>query len=41
MREALDLSPPDYEAYNDADIRFHRAIVQACDNDVLEQMAQS
>ena len=38
MREALDLSPPDYEAYNEGDIRFHRAIVQACDNDVLEQM---
>ena len=38
MREALDLSPPDYEAYNEADIRFHRTIVQACDNDLLEQM---
>jgi DNA-binding FadR family transcriptional regulator len=38
MRAALDLSPPDYEAYNEADIRFHRAVVQACDNDVLEQM---
>jgi DNA-binding FadR family transcriptional regulator len=38
MREALDLSPPDHEAYNQADIRFHRAIVQACDNDVLEQV---
>jgi DNA-binding FadR family transcriptional regulator len=38
MRGALDLSPPDYDAYNEADIRFHRAIVQACDNDVLEQM---
>jgi DNA-binding FadR family transcriptional regulator len=38
MREALDLSPPDHEAYNEADIRFHRAIVQACDNDVLEQV---
>ena len=38
MRDALDLSPPDYEAYNEADIRFHRAIVQACDNEVLEQM---
>ena len=38
MREALDRSPPDHEAYNEADIRFHRAIVQACDNDVLEQM---
>jgi DNA-binding FadR family transcriptional regulator len=38
MRDALDLSPPDHEAYNEADIRFHRAIVQACDNEVLEQM---
>jgi DNA-binding FadR family transcriptional regulator len=38
MREALDRTPPDYDAYNEADIRFHHAIVQACDNDVLEQM---
>jgi len=38
MRDALDRTPPDHEAYNDADIRFHRAVVQACDNDVLEQM---
>ena len=38
MSDALDLSPPDHEAYNDADIRFHSAIVQACDNDVLEQI---
>jgi DNA-binding FadR family transcriptional regulator len=38
MRGALDLSSPDYEAYNEADVRFHRTIVQACDNDVLEQM---
>jgi DNA-binding FadR family transcriptional regulator len=38
MRYALDLSPPDHDAYNLADIRFHRAIVQACDNDVLEEM---
>jgi len=38
MRDALDQSPPDYEAYNEADIRFHHAIVQACDNDVLEQI---
>jgi DNA-binding FadR family transcriptional regulator len=29
MREALDLSPPDYAAYNEADVRFHRTIVQA------------
>jgi len=38
MRTALGLSPPDHDAYNDADIRFHRAIVQACDNDILEQI---
>jgi DNA-binding FadR family transcriptional regulator len=38
MRDALDRSPPDHEAYNEADVRFHHAIVRACDNDVLEQM---
>jgi DNA-binding FadR family transcriptional regulator len=38
MREALDRSPPDYEGYNEADVRFHVAIVQACDNDILERM---
>jgi DNA-binding FadR family transcriptional regulator len=38
MREALDRSPPDFEAYNEADIRFHRGVVQACDNAILEQM---
>jgi DNA-binding FadR family transcriptional regulator len=38
MRDALDLSPPDYAAYNEADVRFHRTIVQACDNEVLEQV---
>jgi DNA-binding FadR family transcriptional regulator len=38
MREALDRSAPDYEGYNEADVRFHLAIVQACDNDILEQM---
>jgi DNA-binding FadR family transcriptional regulator len=38
MRDALDLSPPDHDAYNEADIRFHQAIVQACDNEVLEQV---
>jgi DNA-binding FadR family transcriptional regulator len=38
MRDALDRSPPDHDAYNDADIRFHLAIVKICDNDVLEQM---
>jgi GntR family transcriptional regulator, galactonate operon transcriptional repressor len=40
MRDALDLSPPDYEAYNAADVRFHRAIVQACKNEVLERMGE-
>jgi DNA-binding FadR family transcriptional regulator len=38
MRDALDRSPTDYEAYNEADIRFHQAIVEACDNEVLQQM---
>lgn len=38
MREALDGSTPDYDSYNEADLRFHRAIVQACSNDVLERM---
>jgi DNA-binding FadR family transcriptional regulator len=40
MRDALDLSPPDYEAYNAADVRFHRTIVQACNNEVLERMGE-
>jgi DNA-binding FadR family transcriptional regulator len=39
MNEALARSPADYEAFDQADIRFHRAILQACDNDVLEQMS--
>jgi DNA-binding FadR family transcriptional regulator len=38
MREALDRSPPDYEAYNEADVRFHHAVMRACDNDVIRQM---
>jgi DNA-binding FadR family transcriptional regulator len=38
MRDALDRTPPDHDAYNEADIRFHRAIVQACNNEILEQM---
>jgi DNA-binding FadR family transcriptional regulator len=38
MREALHRSPPDHEAYNEADLRFHRAIVQSCQNDILEQI---
>jgi len=39
MSEALLREPVDYEAFDQADIRFHRAILQACDNDVLEQMS--
>jgi len=39
MEAALSRSPPDYEAFDQADIRFHRAILQACDNDVLEQVS--
>ena len=39
MEAALARSPPDYEAFDQADIRFHRAILQASDNDVLEQMS--
>lgn len=38
MRAALERSPPDFDAYNEADVRFHRAIVEACANDVLVQM---
>ena len=38
MKSALALSPPDHEAYNEADIRFHRAIVRACDNEVIEEI---
>jgi len=39
MRDALDASPADYDAYNEADFNFHRAIVDSCNNDVLEQMS--
>ena len=39
MDAALARSPVDYESFDQADIRFHRAILQACDNDVLEQMS--
>ncbi len=38
MKTALALSPPDHEAYNEADIRFHKAIVRACDNEVIEEI---
>jgi DNA-binding FadR family transcriptional regulator len=39
MADALSRDRVDYEAFDQADIRFHRAILQACDNDVLEQMS--
>ena len=39
MDAALARSPVDYVSFDQADIRFHRAILQACDNDVLEQMS--
>ncbi len=38
MRDALGASPPDHEAYNDADVRFHSAIVQSFNNDLLEHI---
>jgi DNA-binding FadR family transcriptional regulator len=41
MRDALERTPPDHEGYNEADIRFHRTIVQACDNDLLEQIGET
>lgn len=39
MKAALAGKPADYEAFDQADIVFHRAILQACHNDVLEQMS--
>src|SRR5205814_4293946 len=39
MKDAMARKPADYEAFDQADIRFHRAILQACHNDVLEQMS--
>lgn len=39
MRNALEASPADHDAYNDADFRFHRAIMDACNNDILQQMS--
>ena len=39
MKDALARKPADYEAFDKADIVFHRAILQACHNDVLEQMS--
>lgn len=38
MAAALAAPQPDYDAFDHADIRFHRSILEACHNDVLEQM---
>ena len=40
METALGGSTEDYEAFDQADMRFHLAIVRACGNDLLERMAQ-
>ena len=39
METALTGRPPDYEAFDQADMRFHRAVLEGCHNDVLEQMS--
>jgi DNA-binding FadR family transcriptional regulator len=39
MESALAGGEVDYEAFDVADMRFHRAIMQACHNDLLEQMS--
>jgi DNA-binding FadR family transcriptional regulator len=40
MEAALRGRARDYEAFDEADIRFHQAIVRACGNELLEQMGQ-
>jgi len=39
MESALAGREVDYHAFDLADMRFHRAIMQACHNDLLEQMS--
>jgi DNA-binding FadR family transcriptional regulator len=39
MEAALAGGEVDYEAFDLADMRFHRAILQACHNDLLERMS--
>jgi DNA-binding FadR family transcriptional regulator len=39
MEAALDGRDPDFESFDLADMRFHRAILEGCHNDVLEQMS--
>lgn len=40
MEAALGGRAEDYETFDQADMRFHQAIVRACGNDLLEQMSQ-
>jgi DNA-binding FadR family transcriptional regulator len=40
MEAALTKREPDYAAFDQADVRFHRAIMRACRNDLLEQMSR-
>src|SRR5512134_745240 len=40
MEAALDGPSEDHAAFDQADMRFHLAIVRACGNDLLEQMSQ-
>jgi DNA-binding FadR family transcriptional regulator len=40
MEAALGRIPEDYEAFDRFDMDFHRAIVRACGNDLLQQMGQ-
>jgi GntR family transcriptional regulator, galactonate operon transcriptional repressor len=39
MVSALEGPIPDYDAFDLADMRFHRSILEACQNDILEQMS--
>jgi DNA-binding FadR family transcriptional regulator len=40
MEAALEGRAEDYESFDQADMRFHQAIVRACANDLLQRMAQ-
>lgn len=39
MEAALTGREPDFESFDLADMRFHRAILEGCHNDILEQMS--
>ena len=40
MESALAGREVDFDAFDHADMRFHRAIMRACHNDLLEQMSR-